>query len=151
MQDDRPSQVIAAELEVVEEIRAIALERGNLDAALKASKDCARLATLLAEREEGLRAAAIVDPVERLRALLRLAAAKGSAGPARDLERDLRELLAARAEEQARAQEAADAAATPDATLDDVIDLLFAWPPHIQRYAARRLLANAPAAPKAAQ
>lgn len=151
MQDDRPSQVIAAELEVFEEIRAIALERGNLDAALKASKDCARLATLLAEREEGLRAAAIVDPVERLRALLRLAAAKGSAGPARDLERDLRDLLAARAEEQARAQEAADAAATPDAVLVDVISLLGDMPPHVRRHLGRMMIASAPAAPKAAQ
>lgn len=146
MQDDRPSQVIAAELEVFEEIRAIALERGNLDAALKASKDCARLATLLAEREEGLRAAAIADPIERLQALLRLAAAKGSAGPARDLERDLRELLAAKAEEAARAQEAADAAQTPDAALDAFRDLLAALPPHVRRHLGRYLLASAPAA-----
>jgi uncharacterized protein YicC (UPF0701 family) len=143
--DDAPLEALRGAEEVASELLAKALERGNIDAALKCGKELRLVQAAIAERLEGAAAAAIADPVERLRAHIRIAAAKGSAGPVAQMERDLRDLLREQEADRARAAELAELATTPDDAIEELYrSLCEELAPHVRRKLGARLIASAP-------
>jgi hypothetical protein len=138
-------QALRAAEDVYAALLAKAVERGNVEAALKAADKLRITQVQIGEHIEGQAAAAIVDDLDRLRAQHRIALAKGSAGPAAQIERDIRDTVRQRAGDAERRRESEELATTPDDALDGIyLGLCEDLAPHVRRKLGLRLIASAP-------